>query len=134
MRRPRAWSVGYAVRKQTMKLLATSGSQLGEVLTLVDGLTLSASPASGPSVRFRSSPPSFILETVDADGVVFVNGLPVRSRTLEVRDELQFGDSQFVVRSDEVMPGTGPASCPVAQETFSSPIRLDRSPKCALRR
>ncbi len=94
-----------------MKLLATSGPQLGEVLTLVDGLTLSASPASGPSVRFLSSPPSFILETVDADVVVFVNGLPVTSRTLEVRDELQIGDSQFVVRSDEVMPGAGPAPC-----------------------
>ncbi len=104
-----------------MKLLATSGPQLGEVLTLVDGLTLSASPASGPSVRFLSSPPSFILETVDADFMVFVNGLPVTSRTLEVRDELQIGDSQFVVRSDEVMPGAGPAPCPVARANFLVP-------------
>ena len=108
-----------------MKLLATSGPQLGEVLILVDGLTLSASPASGPSVRFLSSPPSFVLETVDADFTVFVNGLPVTSRTLEVRDELQIGDSQFVVRSDEVMPGAGPAPCAVVEHAFSSPIRLE---------
>jgi transcriptional regulator with GAF, ATPase, and Fis domain len=108
-----------------MKLLATSGPQLGEVLTLVDGLTLSASPTSGPSVHFFSSPPSFVLETLDADVAVFVNGLPVTSRTLEVRDELQIGESQFVVRSDEATPGAGPGPCPVAQHTFSSTIRLE---------
>ena len=108
-----------------MKLLATSGPQLGEVLALVDGLTLPASSGSQPAVRFFSSPPSFVVETVAAGFPVFVNGLPATSRTLEVRDELQIGESLFVVRSDEAMPGPGPAPCPVTLLTAQSQICLE---------
>ena len=76
------------VQAETMKSPGYARTQLGEVSNLVDGLTLSASRI-GTIRSLFPSPPSFVLETLDANVVVFVNGLSVTSRTLEVRDEPQ---------------------------------------------
>jgi Nif-specific regulatory protein len=96
-----------------MRLIARNGPLEGGVLTLADALTLSAPDDGRPLCRFHVSGDGFSVETLDEHVPVFVNGLPVSTRTLEARDELRVGDSQFVVHAEEPAPVSGLAACPV---------------------
>jgi Nif-specific regulatory protein len=93
-----------------MRLLAQNGPMAGGILTLDDGLMLGG-PDSRPLCRFTAQGGGrFMVESLDESAPVFVNGLPVGSRELEVRDELGIGESSFTVQS--VAEAEAPAQAP----------------------
>ena len=112
-----------------MRLIARNGPLEGGVLTLVDALTLSAPDDGRPLCRFHVSGDGFTVETLDEHVPVIVNGLPVVTRTLEARDELRIGDSQFVVRAEEPAPVSRLAACPVQIRLLSPRVMLQLGPR-----
>jgi len=113
-----------------MRLLARNGPLAGGVLTLADGLILSGPDDGRPLCRFRaSSNGTFVVETLDEEAPVFVNGLPIATEEpvpLEAHGELRVGDSQFVVSAEEEAPASSLDPCPVQ-------IRLPSAPRVILR-
>jgi transcriptional regulator with GAF, ATPase, and Fis domain len=111
-----------------MELLARNGPLAGGVLTLADGLTLGATDDGPALCQFRPSPDGrFVVETLADDASVFVNGLPVATRApvqIEARDELQIGESLFVVRAAEPAPAPGLTPCTVETRMPSPPRSL----------
>ena len=112
-----------------MRLLARNGPLDGGVLTLADGLTLSGPDDGRPLCRFRaSSDGTFVVETLDDQAPLFVNGLPLAVGApvpIAPRDELRLGESQFVVQAEENSPAAGLDQCPV-QMRLPSPPRVVR--------
>ena len=100
-----------------MQLVATTGPLAGTALTLDDGATITDPSARGagsrPCCRFRASGSGFVLQVLQRDTPVFVNGLAVSTRVLEPRDELRIGDSLFIARDDELVHSPSIARCPV---------------------
>jgi transcriptional regulator with GAF, ATPase, and Fis domain len=113
-----------------MRLVATNGPLAGTALSLADGLTIGGIDAgtdgSRPCCRIRASEHGgFVLTVLDRRTPVFVNGLPVKTRALELRDELRIGDSFFVIRPDEEAPPPALARCPVRMQPSSARAVLE---------
>src|SRR5947207_6113323 len=94
-----------------MRLVAMNGSLGGTALGLSDGVTIPNPDADAgsarPCCRIRQAADGFVLYVVDRQMAVFVNGLPVTTRRLELHDELRIADSLFIVERDEpVLPST----------------------------
>jgi transcriptional regulator with GAF, ATPase, and Fis domain len=100
-----------------MLLLARNGSLAGTTITLADGLTLSPADEGGPVCRVRASDGGFVLELLEPDAPVFINGLPLTARPLVERDEIRIGDSLFIVRSDEAHATSPLVPCTVSEGT-----------------
>ena len=89
-----------------MRLVAIDGPLAGVAFPVADGTTV-----EGPEDRldrpqrwFRiraNDEGAFVVQLIDRRTPLFINGLPLTSRPLRVRDELRFGDSLFVVHADE---------------------------------
>ena len=108
-----------------MRLIATNGPLAGTAVTLVDGLTVGggdfAAEGSRPCCRFRATGGAgFVLQALDRQTPLFVNGLPVTTRALEPHDELRIGDTLFVVRSDEAAPPPVLIACTVTTDSSRS--------------
>ncbi len=85
-----------------MLLLARNGSLAGTTITLADGLVLSTADGGAPVCRVRvADAGAFVLEPLEEDAPVFINGLPLTARPLVERDDVRIGDSLFSVRSDQ---------------------------------
>jgi transcriptional regulator with GAF, ATPase, and Fis domain len=96
-----------------MKLLARNGPLAGGLHPLADGVTLGEADGR-PLCRFRAAADgTVVLEALEEQDPIFVNGLPVTSRTLEARDELRIGESLFVVQAGDPAPASGLAPCAV---------------------
>ena len=101
-----------------MRLVAKNGPLAGTAVVLTDGLTIGA-PDTGvdgsrPCCRVRASADGgFVLQAVDRRTPVFINGLPLTTRALDVEDELRIGDTLFVARTDEPPPAASVAACTV---------------------
>jgi transcriptional regulator with GAF, ATPase, and Fis domain len=103
-----------------MRLLARNGPLAGTTVTLADDLTIGTTEHGRPICRVRAEDDSFVVESADDQAPLFVNGLPVTSRRLELRDELGIGDSIFVVSEDEA-PASSPSLIPVSiREGFAT--------------
>jgi transcriptional regulator with GAF, ATPase, and Fis domain len=96
-----------------MRLLARNGPLAGTTVTLADDLTIGTTEHGRPICRVRAEDDAFVVESADDQAPLFVNGLPVTSRRLELRDELSIGDSIFVVSEDEA-PASSPPLIPVS--------------------
>jgi transcriptional regulator with GAF, ATPase, and Fis domain len=88
-----------------MRLVAKNGPLAGTALALSHGLTIptpgAGAPSARPACRIGESNDGFVLEALDSDTPVFVNGLPVTARKLSADDELRIGESLFIVHGDE---------------------------------
>src|SRR5688572_22686060 len=112
-------------RPVSLRLVAIAGPRAGAILPLADGLALGGANVgvepSPPCCRIRVADGSFVLQTLDRQTTVFVNGLPVTTRTLEPRDELRIGDSLFIVRpEDDGARVPALERCPVRLEAGSA--------------
>jgi transcriptional regulator with GAF, ATPase, and Fis domain len=100
-----------------MQLVATTGPLAGTALKVDDGATITDPSARGagsrPCCRFRASGSGFVLQVLQRETPVFVNGLAVSTRVLEPRDELRIGDSLFIARDDELVHSPLIARCRV---------------------
>ena len=56
----------------------------------------------------------FILEAIEGETSLFVNGLPLSGRPLRAGDEVRLGDSLFIARGHERAPATVLDACPVS--------------------
>src|SRR6185295_11896574 len=95
-----------------MDLHATSGPLAGTTIQLADGVTIADAEGERPACRIgRSAGSGFVLQVLDGQVPVFVNGLPVTTRILESRDELRIGDSLWVAHEDEPAPPSTLTPC-----------------------
>ena len=88
-----------------LRLVAKNGPLAGAAVRIADGVTIGG-PAVGlaadhPGFRVRAGDDGFTLEWLDRETPVFLNGLPLTARPLQVRDEVHVGDSMFVVQADD---------------------------------
>jgi Nif-specific regulatory protein len=95
-----------------MRLVARNGPLAGTAIALEDGAVVSA-PGSEEGIqrllRVRAHDSAgFVLQPLDRRTPVFLNGLPLTGRPLQPRDEVQVGDSLFVVHdsSEETTAAT----------------------------
>jgi Nif-specific regulatory protein len=108
-----------------MVLVAIAGPRAGAALPLTDGLALGGADVgpedAPPCCRISAANGWFVLHALDRQTAVFVNGLPVTTRTLEPRDELRIGDSLFIVRlEDDAAQAPAPLErCPIRFEPGS---------------
>jgi transcriptional regulator with GAF, ATPase, and Fis domain len=101
-----------------MHLLARNGSLAGMTITLADGLTLSPADGAAAVCRVRAADGgSFVLEPLQQDAPIFINGLPLTARTLVERDDIRIGDSLFIVRTDEAHATSPLVPCTVSEGT-----------------
>jgi Nif-specific regulatory protein len=101
-----------------MLLLARNGSLAGMTIALADGLTLSPADGAPAVCRVRASDGgNFVLEPLEQDAPIFINGLPLTARTLVERDDIRIGDSLFIVRTDESHATSPLVPCIVSEGT-----------------
>jgi two-component system, NtrC family, response regulator HydG len=96
-----------------MRLLAQNGPLAGTMVTLADDLNIGATETGQPICRVRALDGGFVLYALDEQTPVFVNGLPVTTRRLELRDELRLADSIFVVSADDAPLASTLTACSV---------------------
>jgi Nif-specific regulatory protein len=101
-----------------MRLVAKNGPLAGTAVDLTDGLTLGGPDAgldaSRPCCRIRAAAGGgFVLQALDRQAPLFVNGLPLTTRALEVHDELRIGDTLFAVQSADAPSPPALAPCAV---------------------
>ena len=105
-----------------MYLLATNGPLAGTTIQLTGAVTIQDAESEAPACRIGSTNGTFVLHATDGEVPVFVNGLPVTSRTLESRDEVRIGDSLWVAHEDEPAPPSPLVACP-ARLAAASTVR-----------
>jgi Nif-specific regulatory protein len=109
-----------------MLLVATTGPYAGTVFHLADGLVLETGTGSSRELPCRvtaSSSGGFVVHATSRRVPVFVNGLSVRSHELQPHDELQIGDSSFVVRAAQAT-SVSPLTASPAQIATISPFSV----------
>jgi len=89
-----------------MRLLTKNGPLAGTTIPVADGVIVSGPDGTTDRqqrwFRIRATETGdFVLQHLDRRTPLFLNGLPLTSRPLQLRDELRFGDSLFVVQADE---------------------------------
>jgi Nif-specific regulatory protein len=110
-----------------MRLVAIDGPLAGIAFPVADGTIVEGPDGSLDRqqrwFRIRASDEGgFLVHALDRRTPLFVNGLPLTSRPLQVRDELRFGESLFVVHaeeretSDAHVPGPALSACSVRCE------------------
>ena len=92
-----------------MRLLTKNGPLAGTTIPVADGVTVSGPDGTTDRqqrwFRIRATETGdFVLQHLDRRTPLFLNGLPLTSRPLQLRDELRFGDSLFVVQADDAAP------------------------------
>jgi len=105
-----------------MHLLASSGPLAGTTISLSDGVTVGEVEGESPSLRIGASNGGFTLDVLDSQVPIFLNGLPPTERLLEPHDELQIGESIWVVHEDEPAPSSSLVAA-TAQLAPSSTVR-----------
>ena len=114
-----------------MRLVATNGPLAGTELPLADGLTLAGFDVGAgddrPCCRIRARDGSYVLTIVDRQMPVFVNGLPVTTRTLQPRDELRVRDSLFIVRPEDAAPEPALSACAVRSDGAPGSVLFELS-------
>jgi Nif-specific regulatory protein len=89
-----------------MRLVAMDGPLAGLAFAVADGTTVHGPQDSLDRqerwFRIRANDDGeLVVQPFDRRTPLFVNGLPLTSRPLRVRDEVRFGDSLFVVHAEE---------------------------------
>ncbi|HET9225554.1 MAG TPA: sigma 54-interacting transcriptional regulator, partial [Thermoanaerobaculia bacterium] len=120
----------------TLRLVVLSGPLVGATFPLgAEGLTLGRDRESGVRLRdlavsrhhcvIEPAEDAFRVRDLDSRHGTFVNGIPVRERTLRPGDRIALGDSLFLVQGDE--PASDPADRVLLEDrTFAAQSTVQR--------
>jgi transcriptional regulator with GAF, ATPase, and Fis domain len=100
-----------------MRLIARSGPLADASIEVADGVAIGTGGGPRPACRISREGSGFVLNRLDRRVPIFVNGLPLRRRALQLRDEVLIGDSLFVVEQDARVAHPGSLPRPIPAET-----------------